>query len=97
MLEFAERLRLENKKLAIFSTNTRETIITVLNKFKKLHLFDIIVGLEDVERIKPDPQGLAKILHVLNVDPERALYIGDRDIDLDAGNKVGVRTWVQKR
>jgi HAD superfamily hydrolase (TIGR01509 family) len=95
MLGLAEKLKLENKKLALFSSSTRESIIAVLTKFKKLHLFEVIVGLEDVERIKPDPQGLVKILRVYNVDPKRVLYIGNRDIDLDTGNRVGVRTWIR--
>lgn len=82
----------EYVKLAIFSTNTRRAIETVLSKLDLLYRFEMIVSMEDVKRLKPDPEGLIKIINGLNVGREEVIYIGDKEIDLEMGRSIGVKT-----
>jgi HAD superfamily hydrolase (TIGR01509 family) len=52
-------------------------------------LFAAIVGREDVERRKPDPEGLLRCLDELGIDEEAAAYVGDSPIDMQASRKAG--------
>ena len=47
-----------------------------------LHLMDVVVGLEDVERAKPEPDPLIKGFGILGITPEDGIYVGDTDIDM---------------
>lgn len=53
--------------------------------------FDVIIGLEDVAHAKPDPEPLLTALSRLGVEPERAIYVGDTDIDMKTAVAAGVR------
>ena len=48
------------------------------------HLFEIVVGLEDVERGKPAPDSLRFALNGLGLPPESVVYVGDTDLDMAA-------------
>lgn len=52
--------------------------------------FVVQVTYEDVEHIKPDPEPLVVALSMAGVDPQRALYVGDADLDFDACAAAGV-------
>lgn len=82
----------KGKKVAIFSTNMRKTIDTILTKFKLRDKFSLVVSKEDVNRYKPDPEGLRLILSRLEVPSSKALFLGDKDVDLDSGRKAKVET-----
>jgi len=53
-------------------------------------LFDVIIGLEDVENPKPHPEPLLKALSLLGVKPEAAFYTGDTDIDMKTAKSANV-------
>lgn len=82
--------RLENKKLAIFSKNTRMAVEKVLEKLKLN--FNMVVTINDIEKPKPDPEGIEKIIKELKISKEKTVYIGDRNIDKIAGDRAGVKT-----
>jgi phosphoglycolate phosphatase len=81
------------KKLAVFSINLHETIEQALKKEGIFYKFDYIVGFEDVIHLKPDPEGLKQILMYFKTDSSKALYIGDKDIDVKAGKAANVKTY----
>lgn len=82
--------KLENKKLAIFSKNTRMAVEKVLEKLKLN--FNMVVTINDIEKPKPDPEGIEKIIKELKISKEKTVYIGDRNIDKIAGDRAGVKT-----
>ncbi len=51
---------------------------------------DLILGLEDVPRPKPDPSALLFALDRLEAAPEEAFYAGDTDIDMQTARGAGV-------
>ncbi len=53
-------------------------------------LFDCVVTARDVEKRKPDPEGLLQCLAAMNVSPARALYVGDTQIDVTAARAAGM-------
>ena len=61
------------------------------------HLFDTVVGGDETERHKPDPQPLHLALERLGAKPDEAAYIGDSPFDLRAARDGGLHaigvTW----
>lgn len=72
------------------STNRTNTIGQVLKNFGLDSYFDLVVSASDVERPKPDPESVFKILAHFEVKPECCLYIGDSEIDAQTALRSGV-------
>lgn len=60
------------------------------------HGFDALVSTaicgDDLDTHKPAPEGLVRVLELLGVTRDEALYAGDADVDVEGGHAVGVRT-----
>ncbi len=94
-IENLEKLGLNSEiKFAIFSLNFRSTIFSILSKQNLLGKFQYIVGREDVVEWKPDPEGLFKILKHFNISSEQAIYIGDSEVDMEAGKNAKIKTYL---
>lgn len=78
-------------KLAILTNNKSSYAEDVLNKFNITKFFDPIIGFNDVSKVKPDPEGILKILEMWKINPSRAIFIGDMTTDIDAGKNARVR------
>ncbi len=87
-------LRRAGYRLGIVSTKYRRRIREVLAREGLLGAFDVIVGGEDVSRLKPDPEGLHRALGVLlaqhAIVRERVLYVGDSVTDARAADAAGL-------
>jgi HAD superfamily hydrolase (TIGR01509 family) len=77
-------------RLGIVS-GARPEVIELLRAEGILDRFDTVILGGDVSRGKPDPEGICTGLSRLNVRPERALYVGDTPIDIQASHSAGVR------
>lgn len=75
-------------RLALFTGRERWEALHTLSKFASHNLFDPVIGMEDVVREKPDPDGLLKILSA--TEPREAYYIGDTMDDCRAARGAGV-------
>jgi HAD superfamily phosphatase len=62
-------------ELALFTGRTRRELKHTLDQFGVAHLFPRTVTMDDVERLKPDPEGIHFLLG--KVEPRNALYLGD--------------------
>jgi beta-phosphoglucomutase-like phosphatase (HAD superfamily) len=82
----------KDAKLAIFSLNTRKTIIKSLKLAKIYDKFDYIVGREDIRKWKPNPDGLQKIKEYFGVSNKDMIYFGDLQKDIQTGNNAGVQS-----
>ena len=72
------------------STNRTNTIDQVLKTFGLDSYFDLVVSALDVERPKPDPESVFKIMSHFDAKPECCLYIGDSEIDAQTALRSGV-------
>jgi HAD superfamily hydrolase (TIGR01549 family) len=81
-------------KLAVFSLNTKQTIIKSLQMAGIVKKFEFCVGREDVRAWKPNPEGLLKIREHFQVLKEDMIFFGDLKIDLLAGSNAGVESYI---
>ena len=80
-------------KLAVFSLNTRSTILKSLEMAGILGKFEFFVGREDVRKWKPEPDGLLKIIDYFKVSSKEMIYFGDSEKDILAGANAGVESY----
>ena len=72
------------------ATNRSNTIGNVL-KWNGLDVFfDIVVSSLDVEKPKPHPESLFKILDFIGIGPLDSLYVGDSLVDYETAKAAGV-------
>lgn len=86
-----EQLKAQGIRLAIVSTKRNETIDRGLAILGATHLFDVRIGTDDVNNVKPDPEPVLLALKQLGIEKEYAIMIGDNSHDIEAGHRAGVR------
>lgn len=83
-------LKANGAGLGIVSTKYRRRLLQVVDKFDIGRLFDVIVGGDDVNNPKPDPEALIKAISSLGAAKKDVLYIGDSAIDIKTARRAGV-------
>ena len=81
-----------NKSHAIFSNKPVYFIRRILAELNFHQPFVSVLGGDSVDRHKPDPQGLLRIMETLRISPEETLMVGDSPLDIEAGQRAGVST-----
>ena len=80
-------------KIAVFSLNTRSTIIRSLEIANILNKIDLLVGREDVRKWKPSPEGLLNIQNYYTFKKEEMIFFGDLEKDILAGKNAGIEAF----
>jgi len=88
---FIENISKKNLKLAILTNNKSQYAEEILNKFDLTNYFPTIIGFNDVSEVKPNPEGINKIVEKWEIKPEETIFIGDMTTDVDAGKAAGVK------
>ena len=93
MRDLLERLRKADRPMALVtSIPDRSLVEAVLERVRVRHWFKTVIMGEDVEKPKPDPEGVQLALQGLSLSQSDVLMIGDSAADTQAGRKAGVIT-----
>jgi HAD superfamily hydrolase (TIGR01509 family) len=76
--------------LTAISTNRTTTMPAVLETFGLRRHFDMVLTALDVQRPKPHPEALLRILAGLGVRAEEGIFVGDSQVDVDHAAAVGM-------
>jgi len=91
LLALLPGLRAEGRKLGIVTAKRHRTVALALDRFPALaKAFDVVVGFEDTERHKPEPDPVLLAIERLGAAPEEAVYVGDSPFDIGAAKAAGV-------
>jgi pyrophosphatase PpaX len=91
VLELLPTLREEGRRLGIVTAKRLRTVGLALDRFPVLReTMDVVIGAEDTERHKPEPDPLLEALRRLGAAPEDAAYVGDSPFDIRAAKAAGV-------
>ena len=84
-------LKAEGRKLGIVTAKRHRTVGLALDRFPALaSAIDVVVGFEDTERHKPDPEPVLLAVEKLGGTPDEAVYVGDSPFDIGAAKAAGV-------
>jgi phosphoglycolate phosphatase len=81
---------LRPKYKTAIATNRSDTMDQVLIEHQLEGYFDLVVSSMDVDRPKPYPDPLIKIIEHFGIKANSALYIGDSEVDQMAAKAAGV-------
>jgi pyrophosphatase PpaX len=91
VVEVLPRLRSQGRRLGIVTAKRRVTVGLAFDRLPGLEEnFDVLIGAEDTERHKPDPDPLLEALRRLDATPADAAYVGDSPFDVQAAKAAGV-------
>ncbi len=81
-------------QLAILSSSTRTSVKGSLGELSDY--FSCIIGAEEVNKLKPDPEGILLALKETETETNDAIIIGDMNVDFLAGKKAGIKVGLVK-
>jgi pyrophosphatase PpaX len=91
MLDLLRELRAEGRRLGIVTAKRRLTVALAFARFPELEeAAEVLVGAEDTERHKPDPEPLLLALEQLGARSADAAYVGDSPFDIRAAKAAGL-------
>jgi beta-phosphoglucomutase-like phosphatase (HAD superfamily) len=91
--EMLSSLKEQGKRIAIFSTMDRPIFEPAMQHQDLYQFAEVAVAGTDVPRRKPHPDGILKALADLGIPEEdysRAVYLGDKDTDIQAAHNAGI-------
>ncbi len=80
-----------SKKLALVTNKSEQVTINILKDLGVGDYFDLVVGPESVNKLKPDPEGILLALAKMEASSRKAVMVGDTHTDIEAGKSAG--TW----
>ena len=93
MLQFFSR----KLRMAIVSSSSKEIVMRMLIATKLSSYFEFIVGHEDTDKHKPNPEPILEAIKRLQIKHDECIYIGDQPYDIMAAREAGVKvigvTW----
>jgi pyrophosphatase PpaX len=84
------RLRAEGRRLGVVTAKRRDTAELAFDRVGIGHFFEAVVGGDETERHKPDPQPLLLGAERLGADPAETAYVGDSPFDIRAAKAAGM-------
>jgi pyrophosphatase PpaX len=76
------RLRREGRRLGLVTAKRRSTVELAFDRVPLGHFFETIVGGDETERHKPDPEPLLLGAERLGAEPAATAYVGDSPFDV---------------
>ena len=83
-------LKDEGHRLGIVTAKRRKTVELAFAQIPIEHLFETVVGGDETEKHKPDPEPLLLALERMNAKPGDAAYVGDAPFDVRAAKAAGI-------
>ena len=90
--ELLHKIKSSGRRLALFTGVEKAMMEYTLNPFKLSGYFEVRVTADDIQRSKPDPEGINLALSRIQASPKESMYVGDSPADIIAGKKAGVLT-----
>ena len=87
-----QKIKSSARDLALFTGVEKKMMEYTLEPFGLSRFFKTIVTADDIEKSKPDPEGVVLAVKRLNARPRESIYIGDSPADIQSGRQAGVLT-----
>src|SRR5580765_3233728 len=91
--ETLEELDRRTYQMAIATNKPAYFARDILKALGVEHLFAEVLGPNDVQRPKPDPEMLEIIIMRIGLSPEEIVYVGDMPLDVEVGRRAGVAVY----
>src|SRR5579875_1313331 len=90
MEDAVARLHEQGRRLGVVTAKRRATVELAFARVPLGHLFETIVGGDETEQHKPDPEPLLLAAERMGADPRATAYVGDSPFDVRAAKAAGM-------
>jgi pyrophosphatase PpaX len=91
------RLHEDGHRLGIVTAKRRSTVELAFARVPIAHLFETVVGGDETQKHKPDPEPLLLAAERMSARPDETAYVGDSPFDIRAAKAAGMHaiavTW----
>lgn len=84
------RLHREGRRLGVVTAKRRSTVELAFARVPVAHLFEAVVGGDETEKHKPDPEPLLLAAERMHASPAETAYVGDSPFDIRAAKEAGM-------
>jgi len=95
VVDIARQFR-ESHPMGVGSGSNRDVVIEVLKHIGLEGFFDAIVGAEDTDRHKPEPDVFLEVATRIGVQPDQCRVFEDADLGIEAARRAGM-SWFDVR
>lgn len=89
IIPMLERMKKEGIKTAVVTNKMHEAAVDIVNLFFD-GLIDVTIGQIDGVAQKPQPDGIYTALEKLGVSKDKAVYVGDSEVDCVTAKNAGI-------
>lgn len=89
-LHLLKQLKSEQVLCALVTNSGGKPVRLLLNEFGFVPYLSPVITRDEVENLKPDPEGILKAINDLTLERQDAVYVGDSVIDIQAARSAGV-------
>ena len=90
--ELLHKIKESGLRLALFTGVEKTMMEYTLNPSGLSEFFQVRITADDVQKSKPDPEGINLALRRIEADAKESMYVGDSPADIVAGRRAGVLT-----
>ena len=88
--EVVESLKEDGKQIGIVTTKYRFRIFAIFQALGLPDFIEQVIGSDNVESAKPDPEGLLQMIADMKLEKKDVLYVGDSIVDAETARNAGV-------
>ena len=90
--DLLRKIKVSGRRLALFTGVEKNMMEYTLAPFKLSRFFEVRITADDIQRSKPDPEGINLALSRIKASVRESMYVGDSPADIIAGRSAGVLT-----
>lgn len=92
VMETLAQLRAKGVKTGVITNGLKRDYEQILDKLKLTNFFDVVVGIDTLNKAKPDKEIFLHAVDMLGVRPKQAVFIGDSvRYDYEGAKKAGLK------
>jgi phosphoglycolate phosphatase len=92
VIETLSMLKGQGLTLAIASSRSHASLVELTQELGISDIISFLIGADDVEKAKPNPEPVQNILAALGYEANEALVVGDMNVDILMGVNAGTKT-----
>ena len=89
VVEIAKRFR-DSKPMGVGSGSNRDVVFQVLEHIGLRDFFDAVVGAEDTDKHKPEPDVFLEVAKRIEVAPQECQVFEDADLGVESAHRAGM-------
>ncbi len=92
VVETLSTLKEQGLTLAIASSRSHASLVELTQDLGISDIISYLIGADDVEKAKPNPEPVLNVLKVLRYEATQTLVVGDMNVDILMGVNAGTKT-----